>query len=382
MSDQKYRILIAPACFKGSLSAQASATVVSDFLTSHLPDYVALDICPIADGGDDTLTVLQNMDSAFEMRSAQVTGPLATMTVQANYLWHPVRKIAVIEAAQAHGFKLLPGATLHPMTATSYGVGQLMKQAIETVQPEILIITVGGSASTDGGLGALQALGVNFLDQQGQPIQEPIHGQALTKIQKVIWPVSEVYHGQVLIATDVVNPLLGKNGTAAVFAPQKGANAKQVALLEEGLTHVNQLMIEACQMDCVTLPGVGAAGGLAYGLRYLPRSGIVSGSKWIADQLGLEAKIEAADLVITGEGCLDATTFDGKATGNILAWAVEKPVIFFCGQVADNLAKLGDVAIYPFTQFGDVNSDAMVEPEKKLLQKLEEALPQLKALLP
>lgn len=385
MSNPSYRILIAPACFKGSLSAHQVAAIIQGFLAERLPQTVALECCPVADGGDDTLAVLQGADSGFKSYEATVTGPVAGTTAQAQYLFHEAKRTVVIEAAQAHGLKLLPKAELQPMQATSYGVGGIIRQALQACNPETLVITVGGSASTDAGMGALQALGLVFFNKQGRPIVEPLCGGTLKQVHQVVWPQSDIFHGQVLIATDVVNPLLGKNGAAAVFGPQKGATAKQCAELEKGLAHISRLMLQSGGVDCASLPGVGAAGGLAYGLRQLPRSGIISGSKWVADQLGLHSKIQAADLVITGEGRLDATSFQGKATGNILVWAAQKPVFFFCGQVGNHLSQLADVSVFPLVSAedsGNALQAAMDDPTAALVRQLEAAWSRLQALLP
>ncbi|MCE3234099.1 MAG: glycerate kinase [Vampirovibrio sp.] len=386
MSEQPFRILIAPACFKGSLSAQDTADVMRAFLSDRLPDSVLLDVCPIADGGDDTLSVLRNHDPVFQESSVQVTGPLPGQRVTATYLVHPQKKLLVIEAAQAHGLRLLPQGRLMPMEATSYGVGELVRAAMKAAQPDIIVVTVGGSASTDGGVGALQALGVIVQDAQGRPMAAPIGGGQLSSIQRVVWPQHWPYAGQFLIATDVVNPLLGSNGAAAVFAPQKGADSRQCQQLEAGLAHFSRLMTEVCQMDCSTLPGVGAAGGLAFGLRHLPRSGIISGSQWIAEQLDLPDRIHQTDLIITGEGRFDATSFSGKATGNVLVWADEKPVMVFCGQVQESLVglstELNNVEVYPLVPSGASVEEAMADPKAALLRQLEQALPQMKAHLP
>lgn len=387
MSEQPYRILIAPASFKGSMSAQAVAELMRAFLSAHAPKGVILDVCPIADGGDDTLSVLSGHDAAFQQVSVTVTGPVPECAVTAGYLYHPAQKMVVIEAAQAHGLALLPEGRLMPMEATSYGVGELIRQAIQATQPETIVITVGGSASTDGGMGALQALGVEFLDKQGQRMQLPIGGKQLAGIHRIIGPKQWAYSGQMLIATDVVNPLLGPDGAAMVFGPQKGADSVQCKQLEAGLAHISRLMTEAFQMDCSTLPGVGAAGGLAYGLRHLPRAGIISGSQWVADQLGLAARIQQADLILTGEGRFDATSFSGKGTGNVLVWAEDKPVMVFCGQAQESLmglklAGLKNVEIYPLVQAGESAALAMANPTEALLRLLEQALPHLKARLP
>lgn len=375
MASVAPRILIAPACFKGSLSALAVAEIIRDFLKEHLPVDAVLDVCPVADGGDDTLSVLAANDPDFVWRQLQVTGPVAEMKVQANYLVHAGKKLVVIEAAQAHGLKLLPSdGALAPMDATSYGVGEMIRHAIATEQPETILVALGGSASTDGGMGALQALGVRFLDAQDRTIREPMNGRLLASVQRIEWIATWTFSGQLLIATDVVNPLLGPEGTATVFAPQKGATSEQCRILETNLTHIRQLMRKVDGMDYAGLPGMGAAGGLAYGLRHLPRAGIVSGSHWVAEQLGLLARINQADLIITGEGRFDATSFSGKATGNILLWAAEKPALVVCGQVQENLAQVGQVAVFTLVRSGELVQQAIAQPEKTLQRTLEAML--------
>jgi glycerate kinase len=366
------------------------------FLAERLRvERVALRVCPIADGGDDTLTVLQTADPGYESHLYQVMGPLPGMRVNAQYLVHPIQKTVLIEAAQAHGLKLLPiGMEPRPLQATSYGVGELMRYVLETYQPETLVVSVGGSASTDGGMGALQALGFQFEDASGQVMKTPMGGGDLCKIRRIEWPKNWA-GGQwrrLMIATDVVNPLLGAEGAAAVFGPQKGANPQQCQQLEAGLRHVSQLMGNCLGQDnnseaLAALPGVGAAGGLAYGLRCLPRAGIISGSDWIAAQLNLPQQVADSDLILTGEGCLDATSLSGKATGHLLAMAGDKPVLVFCGQVRDGLTGWGQVSVYPMVSNAlsssahSAEQAAMANPKAALRQLLEAAWPKLESLL-
>lgn len=376
---QKLTILIAPAAFKGSLSAPQVAEEIAAFLREHWGDALQLVVCPVADGGDDTLSVLQAAIPQAIGQSATVTGPVASMQVEAHYLWLPEQKTVVLEAAQAHGLKLLQGQ-LMPMQATSYGLGELMAQAVQRHQPEQVVITVGGSASTDGGLGALQALGVQFQTEAGDLLTSPISGEDLATVSKVVWPSQWAYTGRLVIATDVLNPLLGKDGAAAVFGPQKGATPEQCALLDAGLTQVSRLFSQVSGADLSTLPGAGAAGGLAYGLRHLPRSAIISGSQWLAGLLDLTEKIEQADIIITGEGRLDSTTFAGKATGMILALAEHRPIVVLCGQVQEGFHFTHGVDVLPLITDSDSLVLAMAEPRLALRKRLAAALPRLESL--
>ena len=410
MSNSKPIILIAPASFKGSLSASEAAVVMRDFLAERFtPSQADLRLCPIADGGDDTLSVLQAANPEFQSHTVAVTGPLPGMKVQAQYLVNPAQKTVLIEAAQAHGLKLMPAdAPLDALRATSYGVGELMRHVLTQHQPETLVVTLGGSASTDGGMGALQALGARFVDAAGQSLQAPLGGGSLSQVQHIEWPAGGLNFSwkRLMIVTDVVNPLLGVDGAAAVFGPQKGATPAQCQQLDEQLQHVSQLMAVSLEHEPVaqsltTLPGVGAAGGLGYGLRCLPRSGIVSGSQWVAEQLKLPQLVAESQFILTGEGCLDATSLGGKATGHLLAMAGDRPVLFFCGQVRDGLTGWGNVSVYPMVspnQSADLmgvarqlNASpnverealqaAMTNPKAALRRQLEAAWPRLESLL-
>lgn len=387
MVERKLWILVAPTCFKGTMSAGEVAGVIRDFLCGYLPEnLVALDVCPVADGGDDTLEVLRETDAGFRVEEAVVNGPVPGQQVVARYLLHAEKKLAVLEAAQAHGYKLLPGGQLAPMSATSYGVGQLLQSVLKKAEAdklalETVAVTLGGSASTDGGLGALQALGVRFLDRDRQNIHEQIGGQTLLRIGRINWLKKWMFRGKLLIATDVVNPLLGPDGCAQVFAPQKGATPEQCLLLEQGLQQVSALMKETLGVDYTDRPGAGAAGGLAWGLSHLPRSEIVSGSQWIAAQLGLDRRMAMADLIITGEGRLDKTSLSGKATGNILKNAGEKPVLVFCGQMEAGLPLADSVQVIPLVRVGENSQRAMADPKAALLERLNEGLPAIRETL-
>lgn len=354
--------------------------VMARFLAEQFGDAVTLIHCPVADGGDDTLSVLQWAEPAAECVTAVVTGPVADLRVSAEYLWLPHQKTVVIESAQAHGLKLL-GGNLAPMAATSYGVGELIVHALAKFQPENLVVTVGGSASTDGGLGALQSLGVRFEDALGQPLENPISGQNLLEIERVVFSEPTFSTGRLVIATDVINPLLGPQGTASIFAPQKGADAKQGEQLALGLLHVSRLMARAFGVDLTTLPGVGAAGGLAYGLRHLPRSGIISGSQWLAEALGLPQKIAKADLIITGEGRFDLTSLSGKATGNLLGWVGDKPIVILCGQAETGLGFQPPVYLLPLAEEAQAVKACIDNPKFALRARLQQAVPMLRTLL-
>lgn len=380
MTGGTKRILVAPAAFKGTLSAGEAARLLSEALGEVLADTIQLDCCPLADGGDDTLAVLAAADPDFAWETYAVCGPCPGMTAQAQALWHAGRKMAVVEAAQAHGLKLL--AAPQPLDSTSYGVGELMRRLI-AAHPDLrtLVVTLGGSASTDGGLGALQALGTRLLDAEGRQLPAPFRGGDASRVAGIELPRPWSFAGQLLVATDVVNPLLGPEGTAAVFAPQKGASPRDCRRLEADLSRIAELFASVQGVDLAMLPGMGAAGGLAFGLRQLPRSGIVSGVQWISAFLDLESRLCRADVVVTGEGRLDATSLGGKATGHLLLAAPGKPVFVFCGQVQPGLAFPPGVHVYPLARDDAGLAEAMRDPAGGLRAALSRAMPVLRQAL-
>ncbi len=373
----KVYILIAPASFKGTLSAPEAAKIIQSALSPVLTQ-VELDVCPVADGGDDTLAILTQFSSGLSKETMAVTGPLPEQHVCASYLIDSQQQMAVIEAAQAHG--LARAVRLDPLQATSFGVGELMSGITDRYPGlKTLVVTLGGSASTDGGLGALQALGVRFYDHQNHRIEAPIGGGSLHGIERVEWtprPLPAIW-----IATDVTHPLLGPTGTATVFAPQKGATVSDCQRLESGLSRMAAFLSVLTGKDHASLPGAGAAGGLAYGLSLLPQSEIVSGFSWLAEIQDLEARVQRSALVITGEGCLDATSLSGKATGQLLDWAKGRPCFVFCGQAAIAPDKLPpQVYVYPITEQYSMEA-AMANPKKALKETVERAIPEMKAVL-
>ncbi|WP_303672973.1 glycerate kinase family protein [Vampirovibrio chlorellavorus] len=394
MNARSPRILIAPACYKGTLSAGEAAEIMQSALREALGDTVDLQVCPIADGGDDTLQVLSQSWAQARLNSLRVTGPIATMPVQAHYLWEPAAKTVIIESAQAHGLKLL-GAERHPVAATSYGVGELIRESVRQHQPDTVVVSVGGSASTDGGLGALQALGWRFWDDQNYEIQAPLSGGDLGRIHRLerspLTAGLTAGHSPLpalRIATDVQNPLLGPQGAAAVFGPQKGASAQQCQQLEQGLAHVSALLKRSFKVDSAALAGAGAAGGLAFGLLHCSENAqLISGSHWIAQALGLHEKVAAADIILTGEGRFDATSLGGKAVGHLLALAGDKPVFLLPGQCQSGLPLPNSSYCQPLAQDEASVQAAMAKPKEALREAVlrvaaRQVLPLLKNHLP
>lgn len=368
-------LLIAPTAFKGTLSAVTAGRIMQAHLA--LSGWTT-EVCPVADGGDDTLACLQAAGLPIQLYSQTVCGPVYPHTVPATYGVWPQRGMAVIEAAQAHGLVRLPEGRLAPMTATSYGVGALIKAVIER-HPEVstLVVTLGGSASTDGGAGALQALGMAFYDEAGTLLSAPLSGQDLPRICRVALSGDLLQGRSLCIATDVENPLVGPSGAAAVFAPQKGADAQRVDQLAEGLARFAGFMESAAPYGLHRhTPRTGAAGGLAFGLACLPGASLISGFEWLASALGLKARVAACDAIITGEGRLDASSLSGKVCGSLLDWAHQwtppKALGIVCGTVSPEVALPGYARAFSMSLDAEEQAWAMREPEAALKKVLKE----------
>ncbi len=308
------RIVIAPAAFKHSLSAAQAAERIRAGLQRALPS-ADLQLIPIADGGNGTLEAFLAQDG--QRIAFTVEGPLGE-TVNAAYGLLPTGHTAVIEMALASGIELIPqGDALH---ASTYGTGQLMQAALDAGARRF-IIGMGGSATVDGGAGCLQALGVRLLDAQNQDIGRG--GGSLNQIAHIdTSKLDPRWHDtEVIIASDVTNPTLGPDGAAAVFGPQKGASSAQVQQLEANLRHFFTLMAEQLSVDVRQTPGGGAAGALAAGLMAVLSGRIESGIDLVLAHSRFTEHLQGADLVITGEGRMDAQTIYGKGPVGIAAQA-------------------------------------------------------------
>ncbi len=316
--------MIAPDSFKGSIGAPAAAAALAAGWHRARPgDEVSC--LPLADGGEGTLDVLAAAVPAARWHQATVTGP-GRAAVAACWLELP-GQTAVIELARASGLPLL--ASPDPMGAHTAGTGKLISRALDAGAARI-VVTLGGSASTDGGTGALTALGARFADAAGNAL--PPGGGALAELASAdLSRLRPPPPGGVSCLTDVTAPLLGPDGAAAVYGPQKGAAAGQVAMLEAGLAALARLLGGA-----PAAPGAGAAGGTAYGFAAAWGAVIVPGAAEIARIAGLHTALAAADLVITGEGRYDATSATGKVAGAVLAAAARAglPAALVAGSIA------------------------------------------------
>jgi glycerate kinase len=329
-------ILVAPTAFKGTLSpTEVAGAIKSGLALVHKDVQVA--VCPVADGGDGTIDAL-HFSLGGTIHQAPVQGPLS-QPVCAKWLELPGKN--VIELASACGIQYIQD-NLDPLNAHTFGLGQVLKSCLHDGKtPASVVVCLGGSASTDGGTGALRALGAHFFDRLGNSL--PLGGGALTKLAKAdLKPLKGwLNHKAISCAVDVTNPLLGREGAAHIFARQKGATPDEVAWLETALSNLADVMEKTSGKHCRDLPGAGAAGGTAFGLACGLEAKIISGFNWIADQLDLEHKIRQADLVISAEGKLDRQSIPGggKVVGQIsqLCHKYDKPLFLLGAQADDGL---------------------------------------------
>jgi glycerate kinase len=305
------RVVIAPDSFKGTITATAAARALArGWLERRPTDHVGE--LPLADGGEGTLDAFVAASRGAKRRTTQVCGP-DDRPVQARWLQLD-DGTGVTELAQSSGLPLM--RRLDPMGAHTFGFGQTIAAAVDSGCTSV-VAALGGSASTDGGTGALRALGVRFLDRRGEEL--PLGGEHLARLHAVDdGAVLPPPRAGVSLFADVTAPLLGPSGAAATFGPQKGASAEQVALLEQGLGRLAEVIGGVPDQ-----PGAGAAGGTAFGLVTLWSARVVPGATAISRLVGLPDQLAAADVVITGEGRFDATSFAGKVVGEVLAQATK-----------------------------------------------------------
>lgn len=344
------RVLIAADKFKGSLTAVQVAERVTAGLRRVVPA-VEVASLPVADGGDGTVDAA--VAAGFERREVRVAGPLGHEVTAAFALRGDT---AVVEMAEASGLQRLPRGVFAPLTASTYGSGELLRAALDA-GARTIVFGVGGSATTDGGAGMLSALGARFLDADGEPV--PPGGGALGDLATADLSGLDPRFADVelVLASDVDNPLTGPKGAPAVYGPQKGASPDDVAALDFALAHYAKVLEEAVgptAAEHAASPGAGAAGGIGYGALLLGAR-FRAGIEVMLDVLGFAPALERADLVITGEGSLDEQTLHGKAPAGVAAAAraADKEVVAVCGRLAlppEALGRAGIRRAYALTE--------------------------------
>ncbi|HVH10240.1 MAG TPA: glycerate kinase [Gemmatimonadales bacterium] len=319
-------VLVAPAAFKGTLGPRQVAEAMSSGARRALPNATVLR-CPVSDGGDGLLDAVLPPGSLRE--SLQVTGPLGR-SVSAELGWLDP-ETAIFESASACGMRLVRPDELDPLRATTRGVGELLWEAAER-GAKLVVVGLGGSATVDGGTGAARGLGWSLLDAQGVALPEG--GGALPQLATLDggWGLS----ARVLALADVTTPLVGPEGAAPVFGPQKGAGPEGVKLLARGLERLGEQMARHGHAELATLPGGGAAGGLGAGLAFFAKAQLAAGAEWVLARVGFDAALAKAQFVLTGEGSFDRTSLVGKASGEVLrrAQGAQKKVAVVAGRVA------------------------------------------------
>ncbi len=325
-------VVVAPAPFKGSLPAAGAARAIAAGLRLASPAGVEIRAVPVADGGEGTLDALVAA-ARGRRRGATVADPLGR-PVEA-VLGELPGHVAVVELAQASGYERLRADERDPEATTTRGTGELIRAALDLGARRI-VVGLGGSATTDGGLGLALALGVRALDADGAPLEGRGCDMARVAALDLRGRDPRLDDTVIQVACDVANPFHGPDGAARVYGPQKGADAGAVARLDAGLAHLAGVVRGATGIDLQALPGAGAAGGAAGGLAALLGAELTPGAPLVLDAVGLARRLEGADLCITGEGRLDATSLAGKAPAAVAAACAGAgvPCVALCGEVA------------------------------------------------
>jgi glycerate kinase len=358
------RILIAPDKFKGTLSAAEVAAHLGAGIRSVLPDAEVVAV-PVADGGDGTLAAAEA--AGFTRVPVEASGPTG-MPCGTAFARRGTE--AVVELAAISGLAQLPEGQLQPLTASSRGTGELVAAALEAGCRRI-VVGIGGSACTDGGAGLVEALGARVLDASGSEVGPG--GGALLDAARVDLSRLDprLAEAEVVVACDVDNPLTGLRGAAAVYGPQKGATADQVALLDRALSHWADLVAVATGRDLREAPGAGAAGGVGFAAVAVLGASLRPGAELVFELSGFHDAVRGSDLVITGEGSLDEQTLHGKAPAAVAAVAQEAgvPVVAVAGQVTLSAAQQAAAGIrtaYALVDEAADPADAFARPGELL----------------
>ncbi|WP_306187913.1 glycerate kinase [Streptomyces sp. MK5] len=347
-------VLVAADKFKGSLTAVQVAERVTAGLRRVVPD-LQVEALPVADGGDGTVDAA--VAAGFERREIRVAGPLGDEVTAAFALRGDT---AVVEMAEASGLQRLPAGVLAPLTASTYGSGELLRAALDA-GARTIVFGVGGSATTDGGAGMLSALGARFSTAAGEPIPPGGGGLAELAHADLSGLDPRLASVEFVLASDVDNPLTGPKGAPAVYGPQKGASPQDVETLDAALAHYAKVLEEAIgagAAEYAASPGAGAAGGIGYGALILGAR-FRAGIEVMLDVLGFAPALARASLVITGEGSLDEQTLHGKAPVGVATAArtADKEVVAVCGRLALAPEVLGRAGIRRAYALTDVEPD-------------------------
>jgi len=338
------KIILAPDSFKGTFSSLEVIQYLEEAAIRNLGQVDIIKV-PIADGGEGTVDCLVAAANG-EYRTVKVMGPLKQMRVEAKY-GIINGKTAVIEMAQASGLPLVPVHKRDPLNATTYGTGQMIKAALDEGIRDF-IIGIGGSATNDGGIGAAQALGVEFLDRDNHLIG--FGGKELGRISRIVPDGIDprIRESTITVICDVTNPLTGPNGATAVYGPQKGVDESSFDILETGMKNYERLIKEISGMDMSQIPGSGAAGGLGAALVAFFGAVLKPGIDTVLDYVDFDELLDGADFVVTGEGRIDGQSIYGKVPIGIAKRCMAKgiKVIAIVGGIGQKVEKVYDNGIY------------------------------------
>jgi glycerate kinase len=378
------RILIAPDKFKGSLNAREVAESIAKGVRDALPD-AEIEIVPMADGGEGTAEAICEARSGSWLK-CKAHDPIGR-EIEARYGWIEDGKLAVMEMSEAAGMRRLSESERDPVRATTFGVGEMILDAVNRGANEI-IIGLGGSATNDGGWGMARALGFRFLSNAaGSKLDgfkpsssQESDGELPGPVSKLV-KLTQIEKSQdlglpkIIAAVDVQNPLLGENGATRVFGPQKGASEDELNILERALTRLADVVAKEFGFDYRDRPGAGAAGGLGFGLMSFCSATIRPGFDVVAEAVGLESKMKGVDLVITGEGSLDLQTLEGKTPAGVarLARKLGKKVFAIAGRYDGNqhVQELFD-EVYQLARSGMSEKEQMKRAPELLREKAHE----------
>ncbi len=371
-------VLIACDKFKGTLTAAEACAAVAEGLKTVWPGAEIVQR-PMADGGEGTARVICEACGG-EWLTETVTGPLGDK-VEAGWAWLADTRTAVIEMSEASGLRLLGPARRNPWRASTVGTGELMQAAIRKGARR-LIVGIGGSATNDGGTGMARAMGWRFLDTEGNDFF-PLPA-SLNMLEHVI-PPPDTTLPEIIAACDVTNPLLGPEGATRVYGPQKGVRLERMPEFEAALAHLAEVVRRDLHLDLATSPGAGAAGGLGFGLMTFCRATMRPGFDLVAEVTELEDAVREADLVITGEGSVDAQTLHGKGPAGVadMARRLGKPVVAVGGIVDESVRTALHAKFHAVIAAAtpETLTEALADPAGALRSALAKSGEQLKALL-
>lgn len=334
------KVVVAMDSMKGCLDSLSASRALASGLKKAYDDIEVVCV-PVADGGEGTAEALTYRDGSFTKHISKVSGPLGK-DVRAEWYFDQVSGTAFIDMASAAGLTLVDENYRNPLHTTTYGVGELILDVLDKGGQKIML-GLGGSATVDAGLGALQAMGLRLLDTDGLELPSPFTGGMLADVADLKFPETfrEKMSGlRLMLLCDVEAPFTGEFGAARVFGPQKGADAHEVDILDKGMESIRRLILRKTGIDLNSCPGSGAAGGVAGGLLSLAGGEIRKGASTILDLCGFEHYIDGADLIITGEGSSDRQTLMGKIPYEILQRGkrMNIPVWLVAGRIADEEA--------------------------------------------